>query len=123
MINQSSDNCEKFCTFFSDFVNCFRSFRDILFYLWIPATSSVISFLLFGFVDQSIEIYHSLILEQNIPQSFFATLFVFWLSFFVWQSARLLSYKYQVDNNSNYENDNQKAKEEEILIILQKTSL
>ncbi len=115
MTNKSSDSCEKLRTLFSNFVDCFRSFRDILFYLWIPAASSVISFFLFSFVDQSIEIYHSLILEQNIPQSFFATLFVFWLSFFVWQSARLLSSKYETDNNPNHENDNQKTKKEDIL--------
>jgi hypothetical protein len=70
------------------------SWRDFVFHLWIPALSGIISFLLFGLVDQSIEIYHSLILEHATGQFLWIVFNILWLSFFTWQSARLLAYKY-----------------------------
>jgi hypothetical protein len=74
------------------------SWRDFVFHLWIPTLSGIISLFLFGFVDQSIEIYHSLILEQDkvkaTAQFIWIVFNIFWLSFFTWQSARLLAYKY-----------------------------
>jgi hypothetical protein len=79
---------------FSDFSARFGSLRDFVFHLWIPTLSGIISFVLFGLIDQSVEIYHSLILDRGILQIFWVTLNVFWLSFFTWQSARLLTYKY-----------------------------
>jgi hypothetical protein len=74
-----------------------RSCRDVALHLWVPTISGVISFLLFGFVSQSIEIYRSLILEKYLIQVVWATFNVFWLSFLTWQSARLLARKFSCD--------------------------
>lgn len=74
----------------------FLALRRISFHLWVPAFSGVLSLLLFGYVDQTLEIYRLLIEEgfKSTGQMFWGTFNVLWLSIFVWESCYLLSEKY-----------------------------
>jgi heme/copper-type cytochrome/quinol oxidase subunit 2 len=90
---KSQKYIEKQIDRFGEFFEYLGSSRNFVFHLWIPTLSGIISFILFGFIGQSIEIYHSLILDRGDIQIFWVTLNIFWLSFFTWQSARLLADK------------------------------
>jgi hypothetical protein len=76
------------------FSSSFHLFGAVAVHLWVPILSGIISFVLFSLVDQTKEIYRSLILEKNSAQVVWATFNVFWLSFLTWQSARLLAKQY-----------------------------
>ena len=51
--------------------------------LWVPLTIAFASLLLFGFVDQTREIYRSFALDKDIPKIILSTLSVLVLSYFV----------------------------------------
>ncbi|MGD1865084.1 MAG: hypothetical protein ACFB0D_11060, partial [Phormidesmis sp.] len=71
----------------------FLSLRIIAFHIWIPALAGLAGLLLFGYVDQTLEIYRSLIEDANTLQIALGAYNVFWLSLFVWNSGRLLNRK------------------------------
>jgi Patatin-like phospholipase len=93
---KSQDNSNRIFNNLGDSFDRLGSFRDFIFQLWIPTLSGIISFILFGLIGQSIEIYHSLILDRGSLQISWIVFNIFWLSFFTWQSARLLAFKYSL---------------------------
>jgi hypothetical protein len=94
-------NTDAFLVYLGDLLHSFHVVKDIAIYLWIPVLSGITSFVLFFGVDQTREIYHSLILEKNNSQVIWATFNVFWLSFLTWQSARLLARQYVWSRETN----------------------
>ena len=69
-----------------------------LLYLRVPLTIALFSLLLFVFVDQTLDIYRSIALENDIDKATISTLFVTILSILVWYSGRLLEYKKKTKN-------------------------
>ncbi len=64
----------------------------------VPLTIALFSLLLFVFVDQTLDIYRSIALENDIDKATISTLFVTILSILVWYSGRLLEYKKKTKN-------------------------
>ena len=61
--------------------------------LWVPLTTALISLILFSSVDQTLEIYRAFAQDEAKGKIFLSSFFMFWLSFFVWYSGRLLAFK------------------------------
>ena len=79
------------------FENKLKPIVQFLIYLRVPLTIAVASWYLFTQteIEQTIEIYRVIALDNNVAQAVFTTVFVVLLSLGVWFSARLLERDYE----------------------------
>ena len=67
--------------------------RSIIFFI-VQIVTTVQAYLIFTQVDQSIEVYRAIALDQNFLGAIGTTFYVSTLAFFIWYSARSLQQKY-----------------------------
>lgn len=77
-----------------DFIeNKIQPFFSVLVYLRVPLTISLISLFIFVGVDQTLDIYRLIIIEEDISEALLSTFSIVLLSISVWYSGRLLQKK------------------------------
>src|SRR4028119_617337 len=77
------------------FENQLKPIAKFLIYLRVPLTVAIAAWYFFSQIDQTIEVYRAIALDNNVPQAVFSTVFVVLLSVFVWFAARLLEKCYK----------------------------
>ena len=80
----------------------FLALRNSSFHLWVPACLGFANFILFGYVDQTLEIYRSLIEDENVLQIILSIFNAFWTSIFIWHAGHLLEEKLHFSDKQKY---------------------
>ncbi|MEG4292553.1 patatin-like phospholipase family protein [Microcoleus sp. C2C3] len=77
------------------FENQLKPIVKFLIYLRVPLTVAIAAWYFFTQIDQTIEVYRAIALDNNVAQALFSTVLVILLSLGVWFAARLLEKCYQ----------------------------